>query len=74
MNHPVIKRYFTDSVATDLKDRMVFVGGPRQVGKTVFALGFLDPPEVSTSGYLNWDDAADRNKLLRSEQIGRAHV
>jgi len=30
-------RYLRKSVKEDLKDRMVFIGGPRQVGKTNFA-------------------------------------
>jgi hypothetical protein len=35
------ERYLTNPVAKDLEDRMVFIGGPRQVGKTTFALTFL---------------------------------
>ena len=34
-------RYLAEAVTTDLADRMVFVGGPRQVGKTTFALSQL---------------------------------
>ena len=61
------ERYLKNPVASDLKDRMVFVGGPRQVGKTTFALGFL--PEVTEKhpGYLNWDNPAIRASLLKGE-------
>ena len=42
---------------------MVFVAGPRQVGKTTLA---LDLPGART-GYLNWDVAEDRERILRRE-------
>ena len=34
-------RYLQEVVKTDLTEKMVFIGGPRQVGKTTFALSFL---------------------------------
>jgi predicted AAA+ superfamily ATPase len=40
---------------------MVFVAGPRQVGKTTLALAF------TTRGYLSWDVPADREQILRGE-------
>lgn len=43
---------------------MVFIGGPRQVGKTYLAKTFLDSQE----GYLTWDDLADRD-LLKKHQM-----
>ena len=42
---------------------MVFIAGPRQVGKTTLA---LDLPEAR-AGYLNWDVPADRERILRRE-------
>ncbi|NBX17459.1 MAG: ATP-binding protein [Proteobacteria bacterium] len=42
---------------------MVFIGGPRQVGKTTLCLRFLDPPKESNPNYLNWDDLTDRKTL-----------
>lgn len=39
---------------------MVFVGGPRQVGKTTLCLSFLDSPDVRNPSYLNWDDLNSR--------------
>jgi len=45
---------------------MVFVGGPRQVGKTTLALQCLKGKNAREShpAYLNWDSIADRKKLL----------
>ena len=49
------ERYLKKPVAEDLEDRMIFVGGPRQVGKTTFALTFLSEPTEKHPAYLNWD-------------------
>ena len=46
---------------------MVFVGGPRQVGKTTFALTFLSEPTEKHPAYLNWDNITTRASLLRGE-------
>ena len=46
---------------------MVFVGGPRQVGKTTFALSFLPESREDHTGYLNWDDPKVRPMLLKGE-------
>jgi predicted AAA+ superfamily ATPase len=43
---------------------MVFVGGPRQVGKTTLAKNLLP---ISESGYLNWDIGSHREKILKHE-------
>lgn len=61
------QRYLFDYVLADLSSRMVFVGGPRQVGKTTFALQFLPEPFVTQPGYLNWDNPRVRQDLLRGE-------
>ena len=61
------RRYINDSVDEDLKNKMVFVGGPRQVGKTTFALTFLKEPHEKNPAYLNWDDVLTRSSLLRGE-------
>lgn len=42
---------------------MVFVGGPRQVGKTTLAKQLLK----GHSGYLNWDASGDRTHILKGE-------
>lgn len=46
---------------------MVFIGGPRQVGKTTLALSFLSPPKATNSGYLNWDRASDQKRILTDD-------
>src|SRR5450432_2719444 len=48
-------------VRDDLKQKMVFVAGPRQVGKTTVARRLLGK---NKNGYLNWDIADDRRKIL----------
>ncbi len=60
-------RYLEKAVREDLADKMVFVGGPRQVGKTTLALGLLDRPSARHPAYLNWDDVNARRALMRGE-------
>jgi predicted AAA+ superfamily ATPase len=61
------ERYIKEPVHEDLKNKMVFVGGPRQVGKTTFALTFLAEPSEKHPAYLNWDNILTRSSLLRGE-------
>jgi hypothetical protein len=61
------KRYIRNPVAEDLKNKMVFVGGPRQVGKTTFALTYLSEPNEKHPAYLNWDNILIRSALLKGE-------
>ena len=63
----IYDRYLKKSAAADLKTRMIFVGGPRQVGKTTFALSFLSTPSEKHPAYLNWDDVHARPRLMRGE-------
>ena len=44
-------RYLKSEVIEDLKEKMVFIGGPRQVGKTTFALEFLKDPSLKHPAY-----------------------
>jgi hypothetical protein len=57
------RRYLDGQVRRDLKKKMVFVAGPRQVGKTTLARSLPG----ATAGYLNWDVAEHRERLLRRE-------
>lgn len=59
-----LPRYLRDPVAKDLKSKMVFLGGPRQVGKTTFAQGFIKNFHDGHLAYLNWDAIHDR-KIIR---------
>jgi len=61
------ERYLKNPVMNDLKSRMVFIGGPRQVGKTIFALTFLSEVTEKHPAYLNWDNVTTRSSLLRGE-------
>jgi hypothetical protein len=57
------RRYLVPQVRQDLARKMVFIAGPRQVGKTTLALNL----HGARAGYLNWDVAEHRERLLRGE-------
>jgi len=57
------RRYLAAQVERDLARKMVFVAGPRQVGKTTLARS-LDGAE---KGYLNWDISEHRERILKRE-------
>jgi len=56
-------RYLRTQLQHDLEHKMVFVAGPRQVGKTTLALNLRG----AQSGYLNWDVAEHRERILKRE-------
>ncbi len=64
---PIYERYIKNSVTEDLKNKMVFVGGPRQVGKTTFALTYLSESTEKHPAYLNWDNVLVRSSLMKGE-------
>jgi len=57
-------RYITPYVLQDLTKKMVFVGGPRQVGKTTLARAILDG-DYPSGRYFNWDFDEDRQAVLK---------
>jgi len=57
-------RYITSHILDDLKRKMVFVGGPRQVGKTTLAKAILSS-NYPDGRYLNWDFDEDRQDILQ---------
>ena len=57
----LLRRYLAGQIRTDLERKMVFVSGPRQVGKTTRARGLL--PDAT--GYLSWDIPDHRDAILR---------
>lgn len=58
-----LARYLVPQVQRDLERKMVFLAGPRQVGKTTLARSLPG----ATDGYLNWDIDIDRERILRRE-------
>ncbi len=61
-------RYLESVVKPVLPRKMVFIGGPRQVGKTTLALSLLGPGADETHpAYLNWDDPRAAARLRRLE-------
>lgn len=62
----MISRYLEKNIREDIIKKMVFISGPRQVGKTTMAKSFL----VSDEGYLNWDVVEHREDIL----LGRLPV
>lgn len=59
-----MERYLTNSIKADLAEKMVFLGGPRQVGKTTLSLSLLKGADESHPAYLNWDLREVRHMLL----------
>ena len=59
-----MKRYLESSIEDDLSEKMVFVGGPRQVGKTTMALRLLQDGHEKHPAYLNWDSRIVQKLLL----------
>jgi len=57
-------RYITSHILDDLRKKMVFVGGPRQVGKTTLAKAILSK-NFPAGIYLNWDYDEDRQDILQ---------
>jgi predicted AAA+ superfamily ATPase len=71
---PLAARYLKQQLQRDLERKMVFLGGPRQVGKTTLAKSLLfdmSRPRAPTpesdampTGYLNWDVPLHRADIL----------
>src|SRR3990167_3528860 len=60
-----MSRYLTNFIIKDLHKKMVFVGGPRQVGKTTLSIEL--EKDFPGAVYLNWD--IDENKpVIRRKQ------
>ena len=62
-----MSRYITTNVKEDLARKIVFIGGPRQVGKTTMGLEFLNPPSEKNPAYLNWDILEHRQRILKNQ-------
>lgn len=53
-------RFLKKQIANDLKEKMVFLAGPRQVGKTTLSKSIR-----KNYTYLNWDIDEDRSSILQ---------
>jgi len=58
-------RYLKPHLMEDLKQKMVFVSGPRQCGKTTLVKAIAK--EFSGSTYLNYDSEKDKKTILKQE-------
>jgi len=63
------ERYLTQYILDDLKDKMVFLGGPRQVGKTTLCRSFVGT-HFKNPAYFNWDNRADRKTIMAATWPG----
>ncbi len=52
---------------------MVFIGGPRQVGKTTLSIELI-ASNFSSYGYFNWDNRTDRRSIMNSDWPGNAEL
>lgn len=71
---PTTGRYIKSHVLEDLRRKMVFIGGPRQVGKTTFAQSLIRDFSTSHPAYLNWDDPESRRKILNKDWPSRERL
>lgn len=61
----LIPRSLEAAITTDLAEKMVFVAGPRQVGKTTLAKRILQ--QAGQGVYLSWDRREDRQDILKAQ-------
>lgn len=64
-------RYLTSNIVDDLNEKMVFIGGARQVGKTTLAKNIISK-KFKASNYYNWDFPPDRRKITKFEFPGES--
>src|SRR4030066_16236 len=67
------KRYLTPHILRDLNEKMGFIGGARQVGKTSLAK-YIAENYFKHYDYLNWDARDDRKNILQSQFKGNAEI
>jgi predicted AAA+ superfamily ATPase len=54
-------------IKEDLQQKMVFLAGPRQVGKTTLAQHILTSARNPQSHYYLWDNREDRQKIMQAK-------
>lgn len=60
-------RYLTSHLLQDLKSKMVFLGGPRQVGKTTLAQSFIRKFHEGHLAYMNYDYPEHARRIRNQE-------
>ena len=58
-----MKRYLESQIIQDLKEKMVFIGGPRQVGKTKISQQVAQA-HFNRHEYFNWDVFQDQKRII----------
>ena len=58
-------RYLEPSIREDVNEKMVFLGGPRQVGKTTLAR--IAASQFKSPTYLNWDSRPHRKTIMNAQ-------
>ena len=66
-------RYLTAPILEDLKAKMVFLGGPRQVGKTTLAKDLVGA-QFKETAYFNWDKQQARRLITAAQWPGTAEL
>ena len=61
-------RYLHRFIYQDLLKKMVFLGGPRQVGKTMLAKALCEK-HFAKGVYLNWDNTEDKKAILNKQWL-----
>ncbi len=66
-------RYITDIIIQDILEKMIFIGGPRQVGKTTLSKDII-AQKFDGFQYYNWDNRQDRREILKPGWPGQARI
>ncbi|MDP3542666.1 MAG: ATP-binding protein [Elusimicrobiota bacterium] len=66
-------RYLAAPIAEDLVRKMVFLAGPRQIGKTTLARTLIGARFKETA-YFNWDNKQQRRQLMAAQWPGDAEL
>lgn len=61
-----MERFYTQYILDDLLKKMVFIGGPRQVGKTTLSKSIASH-SFSSFEYLSWDLDDNRQAILKKQ-------
>ena len=67
------QRYLTAPIVEDLAQKMVFIGGPRQVGKTTMAKTLI-AAHFKESACFNWDKKQERRQIMAGQWPGNAEL